>query len=123
MYCYVMTSLFLYILGPVKDHFADCINPVDYYDAIFDSIVYQSNLYISQCKKRVSFITKPELHSFFGIKLVMGYHELPSWKNYWNTEPDFSVPFISNALPLNRFFQILSNIHVNDNIKPKKQYR
>ena len=45
----------------------------------------------------------------------MGYHELPYWKNYWNIEPDFSVPFISNALPRNRFLQILSNIHVNDN--------
>ena len=93
------------------------INPVDYFlkyfdDAILDSIVYQSNLYINQCEKRV---TKSELYSFFGINLVMGYHELASWKNCWNIEPDFSVPFISNVLPRNRFLQILSNIHVNDN--------
>ena len=110
----------LYILGPVKDLFADCINPVDYFlkyfdGAILDSIVCQSNLYINQCEQRVSVITKPELYSFFGINLFYGYHELPSWKNYWNSEPNFSVPFISNALPRNRFLQILSNIRVNDN--------
>ena len=110
----------MYILGAVKDHFADYINPVDYFlkyfdDPILDSIVYQSNLYISQCEKRVPIITKPELYSFFGINLVMGYHELPSRKNYWNIEPDFSVPFISNALPRNRFLQILSNMHGNAN--------
>ena len=58
---------------------------------------------------------KHGLHSFFGINLGMGYHELPSWKNYWNIEPDFSVPLISNALPRNRFLLILSNIHFNDN--------
>ena len=44
----------------------------------------------------------------------MGYHKLPSWKNYCNIEPDFSVSFISNALPCSHFLQILSNIHVND---------
>ena len=74
-------------------------------------------------QKRVSVTTKPELYSFFGINLVMRYHELPSWKNYWNIEPDFSVPFISNALPRNRFLQILSNIHVNDNRSAPKNIK
>ena len=45
----------------------------------------------------------------------MGFHELPSWTDFWSCEPDLSVPFVSNALPRNRFAQILSNIHVNDN--------
>ena len=47
--------------------------------------------------------------------MIMGLHELPSWTGFWSCEPDLSVPFVSNALPRNRFAQILSNIHVNDN--------
>ena len=47
--------------------------------------------------------------------MIMGYHELPSWTDYWSCDPNVSVPFASSALPRNRFFQILSNIHVNDN--------
>ena len=47
--------------------------------------------------------------------MIMGFHELPSWTDFWSCEPDLSVPFVSNALPRNRFAQILSNIHVNDN--------
>ena len=45
----------------------------------------------------------------------MGYHEVPSWKDYWKSEPDLMVPFISDVMPCNRFLQILSHIHANDN--------
>ena len=47
--------------------------------------------------------------------MVMGYRKVPSWKHYWRNDPDLSVPFTSDALPRNRFLQILSNIRVNDN--------
>ena len=99
----------------MKDHFANCDNAVDYFlkffdDDIAEAILHQSNLYIVQSQRRV-----PELYALLGINLVMGYHELPSWKNYWNTDPDLSVPFVSSVMPHNRFLQLLSNIHVNDN--------
>ena len=45
----------------------------------------------------------------------MCYHQLPSWKDYWRNDQHLSVPFISDVMPRNRFLQILSNIHVNDN--------
>ena len=47
----------------------------------------------------------------------MGYHELPSWKHFWNTDPDMSITFVSSALSKNRFSQMLSNIHVNENVR------
>ena len=47
--------------------------------------------------------------------MVIGYHQLPSWKDYWRNDQDLSVPFIPDVMPHNRFLQILSNIHVNDN--------
>ena len=46
--------------------------------------------------------------------MVMGHHEVPSWKDYWKSEPDLMVPFISDVMPRNRFLQILSHIHAND---------
>ena len=80
-----------------------------------DGIIYQTNLYVTQNHRRVSVLTKPELYGFLGINMVMGYHQLPSWKDYWRNDQDLSVPFISDIMPRNRFLQILSNIHVNDN--------
>lgn len=106
--------------GPIKDHFTDCQNPCDYFFSYFDkeiqqNILYQTNLYITQCMKTVPNVSLRELLSFLGINIIMGYHELPSWTDYWSCDPDLSVPFASSALPRNRFAQILSNIHVNDN--------
>ena len=66
-----------------------------------------------QSMKATPNLTSQELFSFLGIN--MGFHELPSWTDFWSCEPDLSVAFVSNALPRNRFAQILSNIHVNDN--------
>ena len=65
-------------------------------------------------------ITKKELYGSLGINLVMGYHKLPSWKMYWCNDADLSVPFIASAMTRNRFSQILSNLHVNDNIQRPK---
>ena len=56
-------------------------------------------------------LTSQELFSLLGINMIMGFHELPSWTDFWSCEPDLSVPFVSNALSRNRFAQILSNIH------------
>ena len=107
-------------IGLIKDHFADCTKPDDYFFAYFDNaiqenILYQTNLYITQSMKATPNLTSQELFSFLGINMIMGFHELPSWTDFWSCEPDLSVPFVSNALPRNRFAQILSNIHVNDN--------
>lgn len=46
----------------------------------------------------------------------MGYHILPSYKCYWNTATDLHVPLITNSLSRDRFQQILSFIHINDNL-------
>ena len=108
------------MLGPIEAHFNDCRNTVNYFlkyidPDVIESIIYQSNLYITQTERRVSILTKPELYGFLGISMMMGYHEVPLWKDYWKSEPDLMVPFISDAMPRDRFLQILSNIHINDN--------
>ncbi len=45
----------------------------------------------------------------------MGYHKLPSYYHYWSTDQDLSVPLVASTMPRNRFQQILSNLHINDN--------
>jgi len=53
--------------------------------------------------------------NFIRINFFMGYHKLPSWKNYWSTCPDLDVNLISNTMSRNRFNLILSNLHIHDN--------
>ena len=52
----------------------------------------------------------------------MGYHKLPSYKNYWLKDPNFNVPIVSKAMLRNLFSKILNNIHLADNEKmPSKK--
>ena len=51
----------------------------------------------------------------------MSYHKLPSWTDYWKSDDDLSVPFVSSTMTRNRFAQILSNLqHVNNNASVPK---
>lgn len=81
---------------------------------IVDNIVYQSNLYATQNNKNLK-LTENELYAFLGINFCMGYNKLPSYKLYWNTSEDLNVRSISKAMSRDRFQEILSNIHVNNN--------
>ena len=59
-----------------------------------------------------------DLCGFIGINLLMGYHKLPSWLDFWKCNPDLSVLFVSSVMSRLRFGQILLNLHVNDIIIP-----
>lgn len=82
-----------------------------------DDLIFQTTLYVTQQERRVNTVTRQDILGFIGINIIMGYHNLPSYTHYWCEDPDVSVPFISNVMTRNRFSQILSNIHVNDNKK------
>ena len=45
----------------------------------------------------------------------MRYHKLPSWTHFCSNELDLGVPFASTVMPRNRFAEILSHLHLNDN--------
>jgi hypothetical protein len=45
----------------------------------------------------------------------MGYNKLPNWKKYWSTSSDLNVFCLSNTMSHNRFNNILSNLHIQDN--------
>ena len=87
------------------------------FDELLDKIVLpQTNLYGTQ-KGHVFHIEKDELKAFFGMNIVMGYHVLPSIRDYWSTEPDLAVPYIANIMPRKRFEEIRAMLHFNDNSK------
>ena len=58
---------------------------------------------------------REDFYGFVGINMLMFYHKRSSWNHYWNTDPDFNVPFVSTVMTRDRFGQILANLHVNDN--------
>ena len=82
---------------------------------MLDDIIYQSHLYANQKQVKMQAISRQEMYGFLGINIVMGYHKLPSWTDYWKGDQDLSVPFVSSVLPRNRFSQILGKLHVYDN--------
>lgn len=98
--------------------FASCQTATDIFKKfihpILDNIVDQSNLYAIQNNKNLK-LTIKELYGFLGINFCMGYHKLPSYKLYWNKSEDLNVHAISKTMPRDRFREILSYIHVNDN--------
>lgn len=98
--------------------FAGCKTATDVFlkfiRPIVDNIIYQSNLFATQNNKNLK-LTEKELYAFLGINFCMGYHKLPSYKLYWNTSEDLNVRSISKAMSRDRFREILSNIHVNNN--------
>lgn len=99
-------------------NFIQCNTPTDVFmvsmDVIIDDLVYQKNLYGTQNNKTLK-ITKNEMMVFFGNIFFMGYHVLPSWKDYWSSSPDLGVKFVSDAMSRNTFQKILQNLHCNDN--------
>lgn len=108
-------------------HSADSCTPLETFmtffdDAIFEKIHYETNLKSVQNGKPIS-MSENELKVFIGINIVMGYHDLPNIKSYWNSADDLNVPAISKAMSRERFQTILSNLHVNDNtqIDPSKK--
>ncbi|KAJ8931061.1 hypothetical protein NQ314_016090 [Rhamnusium bicolor] len=105
--------------SPVEEHFLECTTATDYFlkvlgSTTIENIVYQSNLYATQ-RNKVLNLKENELLAFIGIHFFMGYHHLPSYKHYWSSAEDLDVPIVIRTMPRNRFQQILSFLHMNDN--------
>jgi hypothetical protein len=55
------------------------------------------------------------MKAFIGMNFVMGYHILPSIRDYWSTLPCTQVPFIANIMPRTIFERIFSSLHFVNN--------
>lgn len=79
-------------------------------EVLVRNLVTESERYAHQNGREFT-IEVEEMRAFLGMNLVMGYHVLPSLRDYWSTEPDMAVPFISNIMPRTRFEEIRRNLH------------
>lgn len=105
--------------GAEDEYFDTCDSPTDVFLTLFekeirDNIVYQTNLYGTQKGKSI-ILTENELLGFLGSNMLMGYHELPSWRSYWNLDSDLNVKMVSEVMSRNRFATLIPNLHINDN--------
>lgn len=102
----------------------DILNPYEIFrsatnfDVLVELIVSESVRYAHQNGREFT-VEIDEMKAFIGVNLIMGYHILPSLRDYWSTEPDMAVPFISNVMPRTRFEDIRRNLHFcnNDDVK------
>ncbi|KAM4588720.1 piggyBac transposable element-derived protein 3-like [Odontesthes bonariensis] len=95
-------------------------DPIDFFMHLFtqdmiDDIVYNTNLYAVQKGKDKLALTSEEFKTFLGINMVMSYVRYPRSRMYWSSETGLRLELIVNAMPVNRFEQILSYMHFVDN--------
>lgn len=107
--------------GSVQQYFAGKDTATDIFltvlsDKVIDKLVFQSNLYLIQKQKRIQPITEQDLYGFFGLDFLFSYHRLPQTRNYWCSDVDLNVPVVSHIMTRERYKQVLSVLHCNDNL-------
>lgn len=108
--------------GYNADEFVNSDTPTEVFFKYFDKdirekIVFETNLYAVQKGRNFQPITDRELLGFIGINFMMGYHQLPALHHYWSCHPDLHVSPISETMPRTCFTDILSNLHLNNNME------
>ena len=84
-------------------------------------MVHQTNLYYQQNKNKNDVLVTAEMKKFIGVNIMMGIKRLPSYRDYWSSNPQLNDAYISSSMPVKRFSFLLSNLHLNDQtIEPKK---
>ena len=93
-------------------------SPIEYYFEFFsnehiENITEQTRLYAVQYQKTNLHISENEIKQFLNILMLMGIVQMPELKMYWADGSRFSE--IADIFPRHRFYDILSNLHFNDN--------
>ena len=89
-------------------------------DELIEAILEQTQLYnewrnINSSRRKLKDITKDEIRTVIGIVLCMGIIKLPQRRMYWSYKT--RVDLIASSMSTNRFEEIVSVIHFNDNNK------
>ena len=89
-------------------------------DELIEAILEQTQLYnewrnINSSRRKVKDITKDEIRTVIGIVLYMGIIKLPQRRMYWSYKT--RVDLIASSMSINRFEEVVSVIHFNDNNK------
>ena len=100
-------------------------SPIDPFKAMFsgDLVLHvknQSNLYAVQHGKGNLNILENEIRTFTAVLLLSGYCKVPYRDLHWADAPDTHNEAVSCEMSRNRFWEILSNLHLADNIQITK---
>ncbi|KAK1171474.1 piggyBac transposable element-derived protein 3-like [Acipenser oxyrinchus oxyrinchus] len=106
--------------GETPKHLTEDLSPVELFELFFDDqviemIVEMSNLYALQKGKANFSVTKPEMRVFLAILFISGYVPLPRRRMFWENENDVINQAVTQGMSINRFEEIMSNIHCADN--------
>jgi len=86
---------------------------------LIEDITFETNRYkVELNRNRVRNISVSEMKVFLGIILYMGVIKLPNRRMYWGAEA--RQQHVVDVMTINRFEEIMSVLHVNDNASQKK---
>ncbi|GAB0099758.1 hypothetical protein DMENIID0001_156450 [Sergentomyia squamirostris] len=108
----------------VDEEFSPCavFRQVVGFDKLSNIVCHKSQLYMWQKGIPFSMLQK-EFSAFMGIVFFMGYHVLPNIRDYWSKQSDLRVDFVSSVMTRQRFENIRSALHFNDNSTADKNDR
>ena len=93
--------------------------PQDFYE----NVLQQTNLYADQTRASEHNIRPwipvfiEELMAFIGLVIAMGVISLPSYRDYWSTDPVTAHFWFRRIMSQNRFMEIKRYLHMVDNSK------
>ena len=105
-----------------QPHTLETATPASIFELFFDEevicfLVEMTNLYAQRDKGKHNFCTdSSEIRLFIAMLLITGYNQLPRRKMYWKNAEDVLNPAMSNAMSRNRFEELLSVLHLSDNM-------
>lgn len=85
-------------------------------EEMVNTITFQTMLYAGRDKGDHNFqVMSDEIYQILGVILLSGYHKIPKERDFWSTQPDLQVPFVSKEMTRNRYLKIKQYLHVADN--------
>lgn len=86
-------------------------------DEMTELVIRETNNYAKTVSRSQKWedLTKDEFSSFLGLCLIMGSIKKPAVSDYWTEDSIFQTPIFSRVMSRNRFQQITSMLHFNDN--------
>nr|XP_027231032.1 piggyBac transposable element-derived protein 4-like [Penaeus vannamei] len=55
--------------------------------------------------------SRQEVKAYFGLRLLMGMVRLPSFRDYWSTDPGFRQTLMTEVMTRDRFDQLTTHLH------------
>ena len=92
-----------------------CVQSYVFYNDLALHVTNQTNLYTVQHGKSNLEILEDKIRTFIAVLLLSGYYKVPYRDIYWADAPNTHNEAVSSVMTRNRFWEMLSNLHLADN--------